>query len=181
MSRRMEDLDKEFRIVAESILKDCKGQGVIMKPFFTIRDPWEQAKLWRQSRTTQQIRSKANSLRGGGAPFLASVLENVGPQSGKWVTNAIPGNSWHQWGLALDCFVEENGKAVWRGKHHGYALYARVAEAHGCVAGHNWHKRDSVHIQMPAVTSPRKIHTWKEIGAYNLERYAEDHYNSRGI
>jgi len=82
-------------------------------PLFTIRTPEQQARRWRQSRTSEEIGEKVNWLRAQGAPYLASVIEDVGPQFGPKVTNAIPGLCWHQWGEAIDCFWNIEDRAEW--------------------------------------------------------------------
>lgn len=84
-----------------------------MRPNAGLRDPFEQAKLWRQSRSIEEILAAIDELRSVGAPFLAHCLESVGPQHGDPVTNAPPGYSWHQWGEAVDCFWLLGGKAEW--------------------------------------------------------------------
>jgi hypothetical protein len=84
-----------------------------MRPYDTLRSPFEQAKLWRQSRSTQQINAQIAEFTNAGADFLAHCLKSVGPQSGKPVTYAPPGLSWRQWGKSMDAFWLVNGDAVW--------------------------------------------------------------------
>ena len=84
-----------------------------MQLFFTLRDPFDQAILRRQSRSTQEIHDKIQELKSKGAHFIVNCLESVGSQAGRHVTNAIPGLSWHQWGESLDCFWLIDGKAEW--------------------------------------------------------------------
>ena len=57
-SRDLNDLTVAFREQVEKLLDQCKEQEIQMRPFFTLRDPFEQARLWRQSRTSQEIRDK---------------------------------------------------------------------------------------------------------------------------
>ena len=52
-------------------------------------------------------------MKDEGAPWLANVLAEVGPQHGAHVTNALPGKSAHQYRLAVDCFWLLNGEAEW--------------------------------------------------------------------
>ncbi len=167
----MLELDPKFRAMVERVIKYCRQQGYELVPFFTLRDVHVQAKLWRQSRTTAQIREAIESLKNRDAPFLANVLDEVGPQNGQQVTNALPGFSWHQWGLAVDCFVREEGKAIWNSSHEGYKIYAKTARNLGLTAGLYWKSKDAVHIQEPS-KSPQINHTTAEIDKKMQERFA---------
>lgn len=138
MSRSLADLEPKFRQAVELVLHECLRQGVAMRPFYTLRLPREQAVLWRQSRTQEQVKRKIQELRSGGAEYLASILEDVGPQFGRWATNAIPGYSWHQWKRAIDCYWLVNGRAEWstrkQSDRNGYKIYASIANKLGLHA-----------------------------------------------
>ena len=145
MSRNLDDLQPDFRAAVDLVLADCRELGVEMRPFFTTRSPAEQARLWRQSRTWAQIQAAIEAMRNQGAPWLASVLYDVGPQHGKHATGALPGRSWHQWGLAVDCFlVGPQGEALWDSLEPGYDVYAQAVLKRGLHLGPTW---DRVHIQ----------------------------------
>src|SRR5688500_11665145 len=103
MAADLEPLVPEFRAKVDQLITRCQREGVEMRPYFAIRTPFEQAKLWRQSRTREEIMNRMATLRAAGAEFLAHCIESVGPQNGLHVTNAPPGLSWHQWGEAVDC------------------------------------------------------------------------------
>ena len=103
----------EFTQQIRQLLDRCSLRGIEMRPYMGLRDPFEQARLWRQSRSREEIRVRIASLQAQGAAFLAHCLESVGPQHGRPVTNALPGLSWHQWGEAVDCFWLVDGKAEW--------------------------------------------------------------------
>ena len=113
MPADLNQLVPEFTSKVQELLQRCQQQNIIMRPYFTIRDPFTQGKLWRQSRSTEQIRQKISDLKSKGADFLAFCIESVGPQSGDPVTNAIPGLSWHQWGEAVDCFWLVDNEVEW--------------------------------------------------------------------
>lgn len=180
MSRNLEDLHPSFRPRAEHVLAECQAQGVTMRPFFTWRSPEEQARLWRQSRPRLEIDAKVAELRERGAWYLAEVIVQAGPQYGRWATNAIPGESWHQWGLALDAFWLLDGQAVWSTRKrielasgrdvNGYHLYAEIAQAESLTAGGYWRRRDWPHIQAPAL-SVRSYFSLTEIDEA-MQRYA---------
>jgi len=158
MSRDMNDLDPAFRETCYALLSACKARGVDMRPFFTARHPVEQGALWRQSRSGSEVKAKIAALIEAGAPFLAQCIVDAGSQSGRWATNAIPGLSWHQWMLALDCYWLVDGKAEWDADaiHNGvqgYAVYAEEAERLGLRSLRSI--GDSPHVQMPQEGSPK--------------------------
>src|SRR5690349_8525028 len=109
MSVKLNELVPELREKVGSLLTNCQTRGVQMVANAGARDVWEQARLWRQSRSVTEIQGRIDEFEQAGASFLAQVLRDVGPQHGGHVTNAPPGYSWHQWGEALDCFWEVNG------------------------------------------------------------------------
>jgi hypothetical protein len=160
----MSDFDEKINVV----LKECNNLGYELKPFYTIRTPQEQARLWRQSRTITQINRAAKMLRDKGALLLSELLIHAGPQYGRWATNALPGQSWHQYGEAVDCFVLESGRAVWNSNHPGYYVYAKQAMLHGLEAGHFWVNRDSCHIQKQVGRIP---YSWPEIEKEMVSRF----------
>jgi len=171
MSRDMELLVPEFRGKATQLISAVADKGFEMRPFYTERDIFEQAKLWRQSRSSIEVRKAADRLVHEGAEYLAKVLLNVGAQHGRWATNALPGQSWHNWGEALDCFVlSDEQRAIWSSKHPGYQCYAETAKELGLVAGHFWQRRDSVHVQH-RIEGVRASKTWPEIDSAMKERY----------
>lgn len=170
MSRQITVLDPDFQPIVTNVLSECKAQGVVMVPFFTLRTPIEQARLWRQSRSWKEIKQAIDHLKNDGAPWLADVLQNAGPQHGKWATNALPGESWHNWGFAVDCFLLVDGYAVWNADHKGYRIYAEVATEYNLIAGYCWKSRDAVHIQYYQ-QSVRKSHEWPHINARMKEMF----------
>ncbi|MCP4565247.1 MAG: M15 family metallopeptidase [Bosea sp.] len=160
MAISLDSLDEAFRVKVEALLESCLKDGVVMRPYFGLRKPEEQARLWRQSRAIEEIQAAEQRLRQSGAPFLADVLVSVGPQHGPHVTNALPGLSWHQWGEAVDCFWALNGQAEWSPTKivdgiNGYRFYANRAKNMGLEAGGLWPSfKDWPHVQLRAAGSP---------------------------
>jgi len=177
MAANLKDLVPGFRQKAETLIKNCTQSGIEMRPFFTIRTPFEQAKFWRQSRTKEEIRKKISELKKSGADFLAFCLESVGPQNGEHVTNSIPGFSWHQWGEALDCFWVVDGKAEWSTTKkingvNGYRVYADEAKKLGLDAGGFWSSlKDWPHVQLRSVSNPGKVFTLMHINQEMKNRF----------
>jgi len=143
-----------------------------MKPCDTLRDPYTQARLWRQSRSKAVIQKKIKELKEKGAPFLAHCIESVGPQSGPHVTNAIPGLSWHQWGEAVDCYWSAKGKVVWDQNLkiagvNGYQAYAEEAKKLGLNSGYYWSKlKDVPHVQFRTFSNSLIIYSIEYINKY---------------
>jgi hypothetical protein len=177
MSIDVSMLVSEFREKLNSLIAACRGKGVEMRPYFGIRTPFEQAKLWRQSRTAEEIDQKIAELRTQGAAFLAHCLESVGPQNGAPVTNAIPGLSWHQWGEAVDCAWVVAGKTEWSAQKkvngiNGYRVYAAQAQALGLDPGGLWKSlKDWPHVQLRAASSLLKVFSLVEIDKVMKERF----------
>ena len=76
MSRELSHLVPEFREKFGQLLAACLNRGVTMVPYATLRDPWTQARYWRQSRSRPEIMAKIQELRNSGASFLAEVIES---------------------------------------------------------------------------------------------------------
>jgi len=177
MSRNLDDLIPEFKTRVEELLATCAASGYSMRQFFTLRSPFEQGKLWRQSRSRQQVEARIGELRDKGAAFLADCIESVGPQNGRHVTNAIPGFSWHQWGEAVDCFWLVDGDAEWSTRRkingmNGYANYADHARTLGLTAGGLWPKfKDWPHVQFRSEANPGQVFSLEEIDRQMAARF----------
>ena len=163
MAADLSQLTPDLRSKVETLLQLCAGLGVEMRPSSGLRDPFDQARLWRQSRSIEQINLKVAEFRAAGAHFLAHCITSVGPQQGDPVTNAPPGFSWHQWGEAVDCFWLVDGKAEWsverriKGRN-GYRVYSEQARQVGLTSGGQWTAiKDWPHVQLRAAASPDRI------------------------
>ena len=177
MSRDLNDLIPAFKTQVDQLLSECDSSGYPMRQFFTLRTPFEQGKLWRQSRSRQQVERKIRELRSSGADFLAHCIESVGPQNGRHVTNAIPGFSWHQWGEAVDCFWLVDGDAEWSTRKkingvNGYANYATIAKSLDLTAGGFWSSfKDWPHVQLRNESNPGKVLSLQKINQEMADRF----------
>lgn len=170
---RLSQLTPDFRKQLETLLANCESRGIEMIPYFTLRDVRTQAKLYRQSRSFEEIKKAHEFLLSVGAEYLANVLMEVGAQNGKWATNALPGFSWHQHKLAVDCYWKLNDRANWSVSFknsnglNGYQVYAEEAKKLGLVSGYYWRHKDSVHVQQPCTSVKNLIRkgelTYKEL------------------
>lgn len=179
MAARVEDLVPEFRATYVRLLADCADNGTPMLPFYTLRPPHDQARLWRQSRTHLEIETGLQWLRSAGAHWIAEVIVSVGPQHGRWATNAVPGNSWHQWAEAGDAAAVIDGKLSWDtipGERGGpgdasYRFYALRATELG-LTPLGPRIGDWVHVQLRRESAPAHVFPWPEIDAEMRRRFA---------
>lgn len=136
-SRRIEDLHPETQQAARQHLLLCADAGIELLIYCTFRDTAEQARLFRQGRTAQQVRQKADQLQAAGFPRLADLLRDTPPQPGAKVTFAGPGESFHQYNAAYDCVPLVQGKPVWGNTGSSGALWRKVGEL-GQQCGLEW-------------------------------------------
>lgn len=108
-SRDLSELTPDTRRKAQGFLAACKAAGIDLLVTSTYRDAESQAALYAQGRT---------------AP-------------GKIVTNAKPGQSWHNWRCALDVVPLRNGKPVWGTSGEDGKLWEQVGKL-GEAAGLEW-------------------------------------------
>ena len=178
MSRDLNDLIPEFKDKVLQLLQNCDQSGYKMRQFYTIRTPFEQGILWRQSRSRKQIDEKVIELRNNNADFLAFCIESVGPQYGRHVTNAIPGFSWHQWGEAVDCFWLVGDDAVWSARKkangkNGYVNYGEMAKTMDLTAGGFWSSfKDWPHVQLRKESNPGRVYSLQKIDREMAERFS---------
>ena len=64
------------------------------------------------------------------------------------VTNAPPGYSWHEYGLAGDLAVMVNGEPDWDLAHPAWSRIVTVGESLGLTAGAHWQHPDIPHFQL---------------------------------
>lgn len=170
MSRDMAALDPDFRTRVNKVLDECAERGSTLVPFYTTRHPREQARLYRQDKSTALIERQIDMLRDSGARWLSWHLESVGPQYGRWATNALPGQSWHQYGQAVDCYVRgPDGQAIWDAAHEGYSVYHAAATRWGLT---NLGLRDAVHLQLSPGSPLAYYDSWAEIDAVMRHKWS---------
>lgn len=112
-SRKLENLVPEVKEKAERVVDACAQVGLDILIYCTLRPLEEQAKLYRQSRSWKSIKEKIHKLRNRGFGFLGNIIDNVGPCNGPHVTNAAPGEGWHNYAEAWDAVPLIGGKPAW--------------------------------------------------------------------
>ena len=89
-SRKLEDLHPRVRVKAEALKAECAKEGINIIFTSTLRDNECQQDLYNKGRTASSIAKKERK-----------------------VTNAKPGQSYHNWGVAFDVVPIVGGKAIW--------------------------------------------------------------------
>lgn len=118
MSRKIDDLQPVVAAMCREFIKRCDEAGIDVIITSTLRTMKEQEALYAQGRT------------------------KAGPR----VTNAKPGQSWHNWGCAFDYVPIKNGKADWN-NILTFAKCGEIAEAVGLEWGGRWKMKDYPHCQ----------------------------------
>ena len=155
---RLVDEVKEKALLVQEACKEAAGFDLLI--YCTLRPLEEQAVLYRQSRSRKQIDAKITSYRRRGFGFIADILQNVGPCYGKHVTNAGPGESWHNFAEAWDAVPLIGGKPAWN-----YLEAREYWDAYGEAVrqvGMNWAGdwitfREYPHAQLRPGGNPLKI------------------------
>lgn len=171
----LQALTPEFRDKVEVVVAGCSKAGFEVVPYQGWRSPAEQARLWRQSRSDEQVAAEVKRLRQLGASSIAELILQAPAEPGPHVTNAVPGRSWHQFGRAADCYVRSprTGRVLWRergrdGDEFGLAtqLYRRFgefSESFGLTWGGRWSIGDYGHIQDARQLDPVRELGWAEV------------------
>lgn len=161
----------EFRDGIDRLITLCSNSGLVVRLSSGLRTPLEQAALWRKGRAIEVIQQKICWLRDKDCDYLANCLLAVGPQDGEWVTNALPGDSWHNWGEAADflCF-DIKGSPINSGDDPVYEDFQRLIPLAGLNNyGPNW-KKDAGHVQLRR-NAPHQLYSLQDIDKVLEERY----------
>lgn len=173
-------LNPTLKVKLDYLLRSLAERRLCLEVYSTARSPWEQAFLWRKSRSRDEVNRAITKLRMEGAHWLARVLEETPPVRGRWETNNLPGQSWHQWGEAADFRVlGEGNRVIWTPNHPAYEEVAQTAKKVNLYSGFFWKNRDAQHIQLRA-DAVRAYYAWSEIDQRMKERYhaSDDMYRS---
>lgn len=153
-SRRLSALHPDLQLGAARLMNLADQNDLDLLIYCTFRSPTEQARLYRQGRTTARIKSMAGELAGRfGRMDLADLLLGVGPQYGPLRTYAAPGQSLHNYGYAFDAVPMRNGKPVWGTEDATdkwlWGLYGELVEEVGLEWAGRWERfREFPHAQL---------------------------------
>lgn len=178
-NRNLNDLVPQMQHRAELFKAKCEALGVPVLIYNTTRTLEEQAKLYRQGRSYIQIKNKMHSLRKRGFGFLADIIDKVGPQKGdKIVTNAGPGESFHNFAEAFDAVPmadidgDNDLECLWNSAKYEYEwsiLFATAIELK-LEAGGLWKGFvDSPHFQLRKGSNPTRIYSPEKLKSILIE------------
>jgi peptidoglycan L-alanyl-D-glutamate endopeptidase CwlK len=157
-SRDINDLQPEIASAAARHKNRCLAEGIDLLIYCTLRDAREQGRLFRQGRKSVQIEKERQKLIRYNYNQLAELLNPPDPIAGSKVTNAGPGRSFHQYGLAYDCVPLVNGKCLWKTTGDAAHIWRKVGElgkSEGLEWAGDWRRfREFPHFQ---ITSGRTI------------------------
>jgi peptidoglycan L-alanyl-D-glutamate endopeptidase CwlK len=121
-SRKIADLDVRPMEICLRHVEACAASGIELLITSTYRDEESQAALYAIGRTKELSRLR--------------------------VTNAKPGESWHQYRVAYDVVPLVNGKAVWNSTDPMWAEILRLGKLVGAERGPQW---ELAHFQVVPV------------------------------
>lgn len=162
-SRDINDLSPGFRAQVQIMQDEADFIGFDFLIYCTQRTLVEQARLYRIGRDIESIKRKADELaERWNRTDLAMMLMEVGPQHGPHkLTWAGPGQSYHNYGLAIDAVPLREGRPVWTiGRVEDKALWTELGKLAANVSldwGGNWQRfKDYPHIQQSNIN-------WREM------------------
>lgn len=131
-SRSLDDLTPEMKAKALKHIEVCKNLGIQLLIYCTYRDNEAQAEVYAQGRT----------------------------KPGKIITEAKPGESYHNYRIAYDCVPLINGKPEWNSSAAVWSVVGKLGEEVGLEWAGRWKGRlkETVHFQEPG-------HTLRELQA----------------
>lgn len=170
-------LSSAFAIKLDVLLSACRSAGHDFRVAQGLRTPETQARYYCQwnKRSVAMIEQKAEELIDAGAPWLGSLLRCYSgiERTPRWLTNALPGEGWHQWGEAADCYCFRNGRMVEKGDDPAYRYYAEQAQNLGLTAGLYFSDPDAGHVQLRSASSATSIYSLSHIDATMRERFSD--------
>jgi peptidoglycan L-alanyl-D-glutamate endopeptidase CwlK len=158
-SPSLDVLVPEAREKAVQVADVCEQVGFKLLIYCTLRTLEEQAKLYRQSRSWKEIKEKILTMKTRGYGFLADIIDATGPCNGPHVTNAAPGESWHNYAQAWDAVPLIGGKPAWNylQAKAEWDAYGECVRQVGMIWAGDWVSfREYPHAQLRAGGNPLK-------------------------
>jgi peptidoglycan L-alanyl-D-glutamate endopeptidase CwlK len=123
---KMNQLDSRFKPMVQQFLEQAYNKGITLRLIQGYRSHEEQQSLYEQGRT----------------------------KPGSVVTNAKPGVSLHNYGLAVDCVPMEDGKIIWNKPENFWDELGELAKSIGMIWGGDFSGlKDNDHFQYPVTYS----------------------------
>ena len=135
-SRSLDELLPMVRTRVDKFLELCDEHGIDLLVTSTYRDNYSQEELYAQGRT----------------------------RPGKVVTNAKPGESWHNYRCAIDVVPLVNGKPNWDGSDPIWETIGELGEKAGLEWAGRWRTfRELAHFQYTGGLTLADLKAGKEI------------------
>lgn len=131
MTTIIEKFHPKFQPLVEKLVKNCLAEGISIKVYFGLRSWAEQDAIYQRP---------TNGKDDDGDGKIDEADEKV--------TNARAGQSFHNYGLAVDVVPIVGGKAVWNDGEL-WERVGKVGEALGLEWGGRWKFVDKPHFQYP--------------------------------
>lgn len=142
MTDYISNLHPEIREITKDFIEAAKAHGIELKITFGMRTFAEQQVLYDQGRT----------------------------KPGKIVTKAKPGQSFHNYGLAIDVVPIVNGKADWESKL--WQKIGQIGKACGFSWGGDWQSfKDLPHFEFPKNTNYKILLALKNEGKVDKDGF----------
>ena len=170
-------LEPAFAGKLTTLLARCRAKGLDFRVSQGLRPPAVQARYYCSwdRRSPADIDKVVARLRADAAPWLADLMAYYRdtPRRPEWLTNALPGAGWHQWGEAVDAYCYRDGEMVSNGDDPAYATYADLAEDLGLTAGLRFSQPDPGHVQLRPQGGATALYSWDEIDTEMHKRFGE--------
>jgi peptidoglycan L-alanyl-D-glutamate endopeptidase CwlK len=177
-SRDLNDLIPSFRTQIDKLIINCAKKKIKIVPYSTVRGPLIQARNYCVGRTNLQLNAILEHYKQLGCKNMEKVLTlavNELPKrrksAEKIVTRALPGQSWHMWGEAVDFYIEDpkTKKPNWTTPK--YSILQKEAEALKLTSGGSFKTLvEPVHVQFSSLPAPN--HSYFNLDKFLGERFS---------
>lgn len=143
------DLHPFFAKQVEALKELCLKEGFPITIYCGRRSFEEQAAIYGEGRTKSQIEMAALNYKT--QAVRDRFLKTCRPKSGKRKTNALPGKSFHQYGLAIDGapLMEDKKNIDWSERNPEWLIWAKLGETLGMESAARWKTfKEYPHLQI---------------------------------
>ena len=162
----LDGLLPSFQNLIENFTEKLNVTGIRYRLINGYRSGIEQAKLWRQGRSTALIMRVREELRAKGEKVISGFILDAGPQTNPYiVTHALPFQSPHQFGCALDLVPYYGNLLLWDNKLNQkstdvdklWKTCGQLSKECGLEWGGDWrYFKDRAHYQHPQYEKKKK-------------------------
>ena len=169
-------LSEEMLSTFDRFRRACSLQPIGYRIGCTLRGPLVQARMWCRSRTREEVAERRSMIEQQ-APKLAAMLRPEFACLGPQVTTHLPGQSWHNWGAAVDIAACVGGRLWWDGSAaKKLAMIAKEAGLHHYYFEAMWNRTGRAwHMQLSKHETPLQIRgladSWADVEAEMARRF----------